>query len=722
MDLLILILTCAANLLLGSIVLLRDPKSGLARSFGLMCLFIDLWIATNYMTNHPIQGDIALNDLANRAAYVSGYLVMFSGLVFTQFFPVKRVVRKSRAIWELAVFSVVLIISATDLVAGHVLLAPDGTVSYTVGPLLWLYIVGFLFLLVRIAKNLVSFSSAVDVNRKRQARFVLVAFCVSAILAILLNAIIPLIVSEWHTTRFGPLATVVLVAIIAYTIVRHRLFDIKLAVVRTIAYACVLLTLSAVYYLFAYLLSVLAFGGNVSNSISISPVNIFLALLLAFLFQPIKKFFDRTTNNIFYRESYKSEEFFADLSQLLVSTTELRGLLERASNEMADTFKAEQVFFFLYYTNATHHHISAGTKPHSRLPVYDAHMLDAYVAKQPGDIILTEKMPESYDIRRMLVSHKIALVMPLRQANGVVGYVCFGDQRGSGYTKRDLKVLATVADELVIAIQNALSLHEIKEINATLQQRIDNATQELRSSNAQLRHLDEVKDEFMSMASHQLRTPLTSVKGYLSMVIEGDTGDISAQQRRVLEEAFNSSERMVRLIADFLNVSRLQTGKFVVEKSPSDIVKVVKDEVSSLKIIAKTHDMKLIFKMPNEPLPKVTVDEAKIRQVIMNFVDNAIYYSRPNTTVKVVLERVDNDLAFKVIDTGIGVPADEQSKLFNKFFRAKNARKQRPDGTGVGLYLAKKVITAHKGKMIFASEEGKGSTFGFRIPLDQVRE
>ena len=226
----------------------------------------------------------------------------------------------------------------------------------------------------------------------------------------------------------------------------------------------------------------------------------------------------------------------------------------------------------------------------------------------------------------------------------------------------------------------------------------------------------------MSMASHQLRTPLTSVKGYLSMVIEGDTGDISAQQRRVLEEAFNSSERMVRLIADFLNVSRLQTGKFVVEKSPSDIVKVVKDEVSSLKIIAKTHDMKLIFKMPNEPLPKVTVDEAKIRQVIMNFVDNAIYYSRPNTTVKVVLERVDNDLAFKVIDTGIGVPADEQSKLFNKFFRAKNARKQRPDGTGVGLYLAKKVITAHKGKMIFASEEGKGSTFGFRIPLDQVRE
>lgn len=134
-----------------------------------------------------------------------------------------------------------------------------------------------------------------------------------------------------------------------------------------------------------------------------------------------------------------------------------------------------------------------------------------------------------------------------------------GEHLSGNYTKRDLNVLSTINNELIIAIQNAVSLHEVWELNATLQQRINVATKELRSSNAQPRPFDEVKDEFMSMASHQLRTPLTSVKGYISMVLEGDAGKISTQQQKLLVEAYKSSERMVGLIADFLNVSRLQT-------------------------------------------------------------------------------------------------------------------------------------------------------------------
>lgn len=157
----------------------------------------------------------------------------------------------------------------------------------------------------------------------------------------------------------------------------------------------------------------------------------------------------------------------------------------------------------------------------------------------------------------------------------------------------------TVSNELIIAIQNAVSLHEVTELNATLQQRIDVATKELRSSNAQLKHLDEVKDEFMSMASHQLRTPLTSIKGYLSMVIEGDAGTVTPQQQKLLQEAYNSSERMVRLIADFLNVSRLQTGKFIVDKAPIDMKDVVRSEVKDLELIAASHNMKLRLNLGN---------------------------------------------------------------------------------------------------------------------------
>jgi len=115
------------------------------------------------------------------------------------------------------------------------------------------------------------------------------------------------------------------------------------------------------------------------------------------------------------------------------------------------------------------------------------------------------------------------------------------------------------------------------------------------------------------------------------------------------------------------------------------------------------------------------LDENKIQQVIMNFSDNAIYYSKENSTIKIKLEIVGDNVEFTVKDTGIGVPKDEQDQLFNKFFRATNARKQRPDGTGVGLFLAKKVIDAHDGQIIFHSTEGKGSTFGFRLPLPKIK-
>jgi len=218
------------------------------------------------------------------------------------------------------------------------------------------------------------------------------------------------------------------------------------------------------------------------------------------------------------------------------------------------------------------------------------------------------------------------------------------------------------------------------------------------------------------MASHQLRTPLTSVKGYISMVIEGDVGEITKPQKKLLNEAFMSSERMVHLINDFLNVSRIQTGKFIIDKSPVDLSKLVSEEIDSLRPNATARGLKFTYKPPKK-FPIMELDEGKMRQVVMNFADNAIYYSSQNATIAVSLSIDNNEVLFTVKDTGIGVPMDEREHLFSKFYRASNARVRRPDGTGVGIYLAKKVIDAHGGKIVFESVEGKGSTFGFRLPL-----
>jgi signal transduction histidine kinase len=359
-----------------------------------------------------------------------------------------------------------------------------------------------------------------------------------------------------------------------------------------------------------------------------------------------------------------------------------------------------------------------GTKQHAVLPAGDIEQLDEYIKVNDESVIVTDLLGEEHRaIRRLLSSHKVELLMPLVREKTIIGYLALGSQQGTGYVKRDVKTLNMIASELIIAIQNARSVQEVRDINASLEQRIGLATAELRMSNARLRRVDAAKDEFLSMASHQLRTPLTSIKGYLSMVLEGDVGRVTKAQRQVLEEAFTSSERMVHLIHDFLNVSRLQTGKFVLEKDMYDVTKMIREEVSLLQRVAASRDMAIDYSVDIEQLV-MKVDETKLRQVVVNFIDNAMYYSPAGSTVTVKLTKTSDRLEFRVDDKGIGVPLKEQAQLFQRFYRATNARKQRPDGTGVGLYLAKKIITAHGGDVRFSSKPGKGSTFGFWLPLE----
>lgn len=411
-------------------------------------------------------------------------------------------------------------------------------------------------------------------------------------------------------------------------------------------------------------------------------------------------------------------DLYLSLNKILSTTSDLRSLLERASELIAKTLSAKQAFIFTYVGEAHEHHMSAGTDAHARLAVQEAHLLDERLRQKGGQSFLEYRMAEDDPIRRMMVSHRLALILPLYYKKRVIGYVCVGRRAKGNYSRTDIKALETIDEELVIAIQNAQSVQEVRELNANLEQRISSATKELRVSNSQLQKLDEAKDEFISMASHQLRTPLTSIKGYISMLLEGDLGELTTEQKHVLREAFMSSERMVRLIGDFLNVSRLQTGRFVIEKHPVDLARLVQREIEGLTQHAAARGLKFDYKSPKN-IPTLELDENKIQQVVMNFADNALYYSKENGKVSVSLKKVPGFVELRVVDTGIGVPKAEQAELFSKFFRATNARRARPDGTGVGLFLAQKVIADHGGTIIFESEEGKGSTFGFRLPISQ---
>ena len=299
-------------------------------------------------------------------------------------------------------------------------------------------------------------------------------------------------------------------------------------------------------------------------------------------------------------------------------------------------------------------------------------------------------------------------ICPLQARNQVIGAMVLGSPQGVeelGFYQKSLLEQLTIA--VGIATDNALLYAETQE-----------AATHLRAVNRHLRDLDKIKDEFISVASHQLRTPLASIKGYVSMLLEGDGGPLTPIQREFLAYAFGSSQRMVSLISDLLNLSRIAAGKFAVERVPVNLEKLVNEEVQQQQPQAHVRKLKLAYTPPTEPLPMINLDESKTREVVMNFIDNAIYYTKSGS-VQVKLSRQGDRAELRVEDTGIGVPRAARTQLFSKFFRAPNAQAMRPDGTGLGLFLAKRVVEDQGGTIIFESVEDKGSCFGFSMPLTE---
>lgn len=302
---------------------------------------------------------------------------------------------------------------------------------------------------------------------------------------------------------------------------------------------------------------------------------------------------------------------------------------------------------------------------------------------------------------------KTSLTYPVIVGGEVIGVLIFSiTKEENEVSEEEESLISGFTDIVGLAVQNARLHTSVKE-----------TAQKLETANQRLTKLDEAKDEFISMASHQLRTPLTTVNGYLSMLLEGDAGGLTKKQKEFVDLAYISSRRMSHLISDLLNVSRISTGRLTIDCDEFDMVQVVSEEIEQLQQQAEARNVELTFHKPRSKQIAVNLDENKIRQVIMNFIDNAIYYT-PQGTVDVYLHKRKDVVEFEVVDNGIGVSEEDKEQLFSKFFRAENAQNVRPDGTGLGLYMAKQVIQAQNGEVIFDSQEGEGSTFGFRFDLN----
>ena len=549
-----------------------------------------------------------------------------------------------------------------------------------------------------------------DGHEKSSLFLMLVAFSIPLMVNFVTNYIL---IDNAKVQFLAPLSLLLFSSFIAYAIIRHKLFDIRLVVARTFAYTLSIAAIVTMFSFTAFGAASILFNYEIPRDQTVFYA--FFSIFTALVFQPIKKFFDKLSNNIFYRDAYDAQEFLNSLNSKIITSNNLYSLLSESADDIKDMIKVDHANFYIDPTAAIDFH-TAGTN----ITLFSHNEWETVLRladEVNKKVLLSDDLQGSEELARGMRQLGIEAIFKLVDREQNSGYMLLGNKRsGSAYNGKDIQVLEIISDELAITVQNAIQYEQISQFNVTLQKKIDEATKELQKTNEKLRSLDEAKDEFISMASHQLRTPLTSVKGYLSMMLEGDAGEVNETQHRFLDQAFLSSQRMVYLIADLLNVSRLKTGKFVIEPSLTYLPDVVESEISQLYETAKAHELELVFNKP-ESFVTLNLDETKIRQVIMNFADNAIYYTPRGGRITVALRLLKNSVEYTVTDTGIGVPKKEQHHLFTKFYRAGNAKKARPDGTGLGLYMAKKVVIAQGGSIIFKTVEGKGSTFGFSFPL-----
>ncbi|MEI6400085.1 MAG: HAMP domain-containing sensor histidine kinase [bacterium] len=243
---------------------------------------------------------------------------------------------------------------------------------------------------------------------------------------------------------------------------------------------------------------------------------------------------------------------------------------------------------------------------------------------------------------------------------------------------------------------------------------IENLSRKLADANVKLQDVDKLKTEFLSLASHQLRSPLTAIKGYTSMLLEGSFGAITKEQKEAIDRVFESSKHLAMVVEDLLNVSKIEQGGMKYVMDPFDIRKQAYELAMDLKVTAEKKGLALTFVADSE-LPHIVYgDMEKIRQVLLNFIDNSVKYTEKGSievSVKTIIKAGKNIVRFAVKDTGMGISPETKAKLFQKFSRGEGG-KINTGGSGLGLYLAKEIAAAHKGVVDVESEGmGKGSTF-----------
>jgi len=597
---------------------------------------------------------------------------------------------------------------------------------------------------------------------KIQLKYILTGVTISVIIGATFNLIF-ILFGNYKWIWLGPYSSFTFILATAYAIVKCRFMDIRVTVKKSSLFSLVVIGVGTAYVLVAFLLSSLVFGGELTGIKHLIITGLIVGTIVAIGFRPLYSFLQEVTDKYFFKGAYNPQELIRNISSQLATALEVKEISDILKENIEKDMRLEGVSLMLIERNREYF-------TQREMPFKDELVSDliSYLKENKETLVLEEleryyqEHPWKYDKRylayRNLKKTNKAVVLPVyvksetegervgssftsslsesgiktedslekrmnkRKVEELSAFIFLGPKKsGDVFTVQDINTLEIIASQVGVALENALMYERVKHFSEILRKEVERQTKELREANIRLKQLDKAKSEFISIASHQLRTPLTAIKGLVSMALEGFWGPLNEEQKKHLKEVYNSGERLLKLIEDLLDVSRIESGKMEFEFQSVNLYNLTKEVAEELKPQAKKKGLYLEVVLPRKKLPNVKADPLKIRQVIQNLIDNSIKYTlRGGVRIRFKKER--NKIIFSIADTGMGIPKDSIPLLFEKFHRGKEAIRKHTEGTGLGLYLCARLIEAHNGKIWVESEgEGKGSTFYFSLPIAEKK-
>lgn len=729
------IISVMATIFLAFVVLLNNRKSVIHITLFIFSIGFAASINSNYFTTYYKEPAPVLFWIRMTMLFASTLTPVF--YLFIRNYPNRNLVISIKKLTIIALITLICSILALSPWMFTSVEMVDSNIVTKQGPAFVYFILLFFYFLLLSIKLLVKKIKGSKGVEKTQLIYVLTGLCVSFFLIIMFNVVATIVFKNSRLVPLTNIAPLFFIGTVTYAIVKHRLLDIRVVITRSIIYFFLVLFVAAMFTVVTYITGQFFQEFLGANTIL---VTVIVSIVVVALIDPIKRWLSRSTDAVFFKAKIEYPLLLRDLSEIISTEIEIDTLIERLTKTLDTGLKIKNSILVLQSKDGVFR-VRTLVHPHTEPLVFEqANPLIKYLNKVDKIIIAEELQRKIEDtaeekgkaeLEKFLAElEKIqaAALAPVKTQEKLNAVLLLGPKlSGEVFTRESIDLIEVLTPQIALAIEKSKLYEEVKSFTQTLQSKVDEATIEIKSKNIELEEanirlkaLDQAKTEFVSIASHQLRTPMTGIMGYLSMMTSGDFGKLKPEHFKILKELLDESQRMIRLINQFLNVSKIEAGKFELAKREVQLEDLIAAKLKEVTKMAEKKNLKLVFKKPDIPLPKVMADPDKLNDIILNLVDNAIKYTSKGG-VTIAVQQKGDELLTSIKDTGIGIGKGDAKELFGKFQRGTGIARIQPDGSGLGLFLAKNVVEGHHGRIWVESEgAGKGSTFYFTLPIHKA--